>query len=245
MDFTVSIENFDGPLDLMLHLIKEGNLDLFNLDIAKLADQYQNYIRSMENLHLDIASEYLAQLATLIEFKSRKLLPEDKSEIEDEYEQDNTERLVARLIEYQRFKQVSAQLEKLKEEREEMFDKPISEITKQWNRSNEIDVGNPYTLIKAMERMIQRFKDEQPYEVTVRQKEMTIEERVDQISKRIRKLPKVFRLEDTMRDCKDVYMVVITFIAILTMVNQSLLTFSEQGEEIYFSSTALQEDDDE
>ena len=83
MDFKVNIDQFDGPLDLMLHLIKEGELDLFSLDIVKLTDQYLAYIHAMQQLHLDIASEYMVELATLIEYKSKKLLPNDKEELED------------------------------------------------------------------------------------------------------------------------------------------------------------------
>ncbi|MBQ4254306.1 MAG: segregation/condensation protein A [Erysipelotrichaceae bacterium] len=234
MDFVVSLDSFDGPLDLMLHLIKEGNLDLFNLDIEKLADQYINYIHSLQQLHLDIASDYLSQLATLIEYKSKKLLPDNKEEIEDDYEEDNTERLVARLIEYQRYKQVSKQLDSLRLEREEMFDKPMSEIAREWNKANEIDKGNPYSLIKAMERLIERFKAQQPFEVNVQTREITMDDRISQLKIKIRSWPETFTLEDTMRDCKDVYMVVVTFIAILSMINTNILTFSEQNDVIYF-----------
>lgn len=234
MDFTVSIDTFDGPLDLMLHLIKEGDLDLFNLDIDKLADQYISYIHSLQQLHLDIASDYLVQLATLVEYKSKKLLPDNKDEIEDGYEEDNTERLVERLIEYQRYKQLSQQLDSLRLQREEMFDKPMSEIAVEWNKANEIDKGNPYSLIKAMERLLERFREEQPYEVTVKPKELTMDDRIKQLKIHIRNWPDTFTLEDTMRDCRDVYMVVVTFIAILSMINTNILTFSEKGETIYF-----------
>ena len=86
MDFKVTIDQFDGPLDLMLHLIKEGELDLFALDIVKLTDQYLRYIHAMQDLHLDSASEYMLELATLIESKSKKLLPNEKEELEDDYE---------------------------------------------------------------------------------------------------------------------------------------------------------------
>ncbi len=67
MGFEVTIDQFSGPLDLMLHLIKEEKMDLLNLDIARLTDQYLLYIRTMQDLHLDVASEYLVELATLIE----------------------------------------------------------------------------------------------------------------------------------------------------------------------------------
>ena len=75
MAFTVTIDQFEGPLDLMLHLIKDNKLDLFELDMDLLTDQYLHYLNAMESMHLEIASEYLAELAGLIEYKSKKLLP--------------------------------------------------------------------------------------------------------------------------------------------------------------------------
>ena len=80
--FEITIDQFSGPLDLMLFLIKEKKLDLFNLDISELTSQYQNYITSMHDMNLEIASEYLSELAGLIEYKSKKLLPRDKSQLD-------------------------------------------------------------------------------------------------------------------------------------------------------------------
>ena len=104
MKFHVSIEQFDGPLDLMLHLVKENKLDLFDLDMDVLASQYIDFIHEMQTLHLEVASEYLEELASLIEYKSRKLLPREKVEVEEEYEEDHREQLVQRLLEYQQYK---------------------------------------------------------------------------------------------------------------------------------------------
>ena len=81
MEFKVTIDQFEGPLDLMLHLIKENKLDLFDLDMNVLASQYIDYIQKMEEIHLEIASEYLEELASLVEYKSRKLLPRNDVEV--------------------------------------------------------------------------------------------------------------------------------------------------------------------
>ena len=84
MGFEVETVKFEGPLDLMLHLIHEQQLDIFDLDMEVLTDQYINYLHQMEELHLEVESEYLVELATLIEYKSKKLLPKKADEIEDE-----------------------------------------------------------------------------------------------------------------------------------------------------------------
>ena len=110
MEFTVLIDQFEGPLDLMLHLIRENKLDLFDLDMNVLTEQYLAYLETMESMHLEIASEYLGELAALLEYKSKKLLPREKVEITEEYEEDHRDRLVSRLLEYQRFKEISETL---------------------------------------------------------------------------------------------------------------------------------------
>ena len=95
MSFTVAVDQFEGPLDLMLHLIKEKELDLFDLDIHVLTEQYLLYLNKMEEMHLEVCSEYLVELATLIEYKSKKLLPKQEAELNDAYEEDPKDRLAA------------------------------------------------------------------------------------------------------------------------------------------------------
>ena len=130
--FRISIDQFEGPMDLMLHLVREKELDLFDLDLDVLADQYIAYIEAMDNMHLEIASEYLAELAGLLAYKSRRLLPKDKSELEDTYEEDTREQLVQRLLEYDRFQRVSETFRQLQEERMLHMDKPQEEIVSGW-----------------------------------------------------------------------------------------------------------------
>ena len=236
MDFKVTIDQFDGPLDLMLHLIKEGDLDLFDLDIMKLTDQYLTYLGAMQQLHLDIASEYLVELATLIEYKSRKLLPNDKEELEEEYEEDESERLVRRLIEYQKYKEVTTDFREMFEDRLQLHDKPVSDIAGQWVKVDEtFRETSPYELIKAMERMIRRVQLEQPYEVSITTKEITMDDRIRQLRTSIRSWKEEFTLEKTMEDCTSVYMVVITFVALLEMVHDGELDFTVRKDEVRFT----------
>ena len=110
MSFKVETMKFEGPLDLMLHLIHEQELDIFDLDMEVLTDQYIKYLHEMEKLELEVESEYLVELATLIEYKSKKMLPKPSVEIDDEYEEDPKERLVKRLLEYQKYKEVALHL---------------------------------------------------------------------------------------------------------------------------------------
>ncbi len=237
MDFKVTIEQFDGPLDLMLHLIKEKQLDLFSLDIVVLTDQYIKYLHEMERMQLDIASEYLVELATLIEYKSRKLLPNDTTEVEDEYEEEKQHDLVARLIEYQKYKEASGKFEELYKERSLLLDKPQEEVVSEWMNENsqEGQSGNVYDLIKAMQRVIKRYQKAQPYEVSITQKRISTDERMKQIKSKMKTWPKVFTLNMTLDDCQDSYDVVVTFLSLLELLHSGFITFTVKKDEIYFS----------
>ena len=89
MSYEVRIDAFEGPLDLLLHLLKEAKVNIYDIKIAEITQQYLDYIHAMEDLKLEIASEYLVMAATLIEIKSKSLLPKQVVEIEDEYEEDS------------------------------------------------------------------------------------------------------------------------------------------------------------
>ncbi len=236
MDFNVTIDKFEGPLDLMLHLIKEKELDLFDLNIEVLTEQYINYIHTMKKMQLDVAGEYLAMLATLIEYKSRRLLNKDNDDIEEDYQQEDSEEdLVKRLIEYQKYKEVTSQLQELFDERQKQFEKPQAEIVNQWMEIEEsYENTSPYDLIKAMNRCIKRYKIAQPYQVNITRKNISVDDRKKQIKSKIASWDKTFTLNHTLLDCEDIYDVVITFLAVLDLVNDNYLSFTIKDEEVYF-----------
>ncbi|HPW53177.1 MAG TPA: segregation/condensation protein A [Erysipelotrichaceae bacterium] len=235
MEFFITIEQFEGPLDLMLHLIKEKELDLFDLDINILTDQYIEYLHTMEKMRLDIASEYLVELASLIEYKSKKLLPSEVAELDDNYQQQQEIDLVKRLIEYKKYKEVTARLDDLYQQRSLKFDKPQSEIVNQWIEINDnYESTSAYELIKAMNRCLKRFQLAQPYEVNITQKRISIDDRKRQLKINMKKFDEIFTLSNTMYDCKDLYEVVINFLAILDLVNENVLSFTVKDDEVYF-----------
>ena len=234
MAFTIMIDQFEGPLDLMLHLIKDNKLDLFDLDMNILTDPYLQYLNAMESMHLEVASEYLAELAGLLEYKSKKLLPREKVVIEEEYEEDQREKLVKRLLEYQRYKEVSAQFEQKYEERQLMMSKPISEETNKWVHTvteAEID-GNPYDLIKAMNRVLRRMALSHPLETRMTVKELSLDERVVQIKKRLRDFVGKMSFEDLCSDCDSLHMVIVTFLSVLDLIKHKEITFTLDAQDV-------------
>ncbi len=236
MAFTVTIEQFEGPLDLMLHLIKDNKLDLFELDMDVLTDQYLQYLNAMESMHLEVASEYLAELAGLIEYKSKKLLPREKVVIEEEYEEDQREKLVKRLLEYQRYKEVSQEFEKKYEERQLLMSKPISEETQKWIHTTieEDFVGNPYDLIKAMNRVLRRASLTHPQKANITVKELSLDERILQIRKRLVNWGGKMSFEKLCDDCDSLHMIIVTFLSVLDLIkHKELMFFVDEDEEIW------------
>ncbi len=234
MAFEITIDQFEGPLDLMLHLIKNNKLDLFDLDMNTLTDQYLQYLNTMEAMHLEIASEFLSELAGLIEYKSKRLLPREKVVIEEEYEEDQREKLVKRLLEYQRFKEVSEVFSTKYEERQLLMTRPLSEETSKWTHQvvDEEVKGTPYDLLKAMNKVLRRAALMQPYETKMTVKELSLDERVLQIKHRLKGWTGKMRFEELCSDCTDLHMVIVTFLSILDLIKHKELTFLFDKDEV-------------
>jgi segregation and condensation protein A len=237
MTFTVNSTVFEGPLDLMLHLIREKKLDLFALDVDVLIDQYIAFIHAMEKMHLEVASEFLVELASLTEYKSRRCLPRDESLLDaQDYEKDTRDELVQRLIEYQKFKEVSETLQMRYAERAMQIAKPIDREVMQMADAENLNFlqVDSYDLIKAMKRCLQRFHQVNNIEVRIAQRELSVEQRTFQLRALIEHLPEPFSFTDLTLDCLEVHMVIVTFLAILDMLRMQELIFTVESDEIWF-----------
>lgn len=235
-EFKVTIENFEGPLDLMLHLIKEKQLDLFDLDVNVLTDQYIRFLDSMAEMHLEIAGEYMAELAELIEYKSRRLLPDNTKE--ETEEEDPKERLVRRLLEYQQYKEISSCFGQMYEDRQLQMTKPPSGEVDVWRKSGDDEPyeGNPNDLLKALKRCFLRMRLTKPIETRYTAKEISMEDRKLEIQARLADLPETFRFETLLEDCTDIPSLIATFLAILDLARLHTLVFAvDENEHIWFS----------
>lgn len=236
MEFTVSLSAFDGPLDLMLHLIKENKLDIFDLNMEILAQQYIQYIHSMQDLKLEIASEYIEELAGLIEYKSKKLLPRNEAKVEDNYEEDQREKLVSRLLEYQMFKEASENLSKRYDQRNRYISRDPASLIEEWSVPQEIEDNSTYSvydLMKAMEKVIKRYYISQPYQTKLSVKEMSIEERAEQIKETLSAKVSPVSFSSL---CQNISkrMLILTFLAILSMIHERIISYHiDEKEEIY------------
>lgn len=235
MEFKVQIDDFNGPLDLMLFLVRENKLDLFDLNIVALADQYIAFIQSAQDQKLDVATEYLSELAGLIEFKSKRLLPRDKSELDAEDYDAEEENLVQRLIEYQRYKEVSMDLENRYQLRMQQHARPIEtklfkEIEKKLNQSIEYE-QNPYDLMKAMQKVLERFKIANPQDVSIEQAELSVEDVIDDVRKQVYASDTI-TLEALLLDAQSVQHLIVRFLAVLDLLRMNELVMKKEADQV-------------
>ena len=237
-EFKVTIDAFDGPLDLMLHLIREKQLDLMDLDINVLTDQYIAYLDSMQEMHLEVASEYLVELVILVEYKSKRLIPGQKDDPEGTYEEDPRDRLVRRLLEYQQYKEAGTELLTMFENRQKKMGRPMSSQADQFMIPDE-DLhysGNPYELMKAMRRVLMRVSLNRPVETKYTVREISMEDRELEVVAKLDRLPATFRFEALLDDCHELPMFIATFLAVLDLARQHKLVFTvDESETIWFS----------
>ena len=144
MDYSIKINEFEGPLDLLLHLIKEDNIDIYNISIDKITKDYLDYINKMEELNINVASSYLVMAAELMEIKSKSLLPSVKKDNEEEEEEEvSREKLINKLIEYKKYKEVTSSFKDLEKIRKEIYIKAPENIKNYIDEKivNDGDVG--------------------------------------------------------------------------------------------------------
>lgn len=224
MDFDFKINEFEGPLDLLLHLIKESKMDIFNIKIEEITEQYLGYIEHQESMNLEIASEYLILASELLEIKSKLLLPNEK--VEEEEEEDPREELVNRLLEYEAYKEITKTLKEKESIRKEIYTKAPSNVSEYLSTETEIQ-GNLTLddLIDAFQKFLERKKENRPLSTKVTEKEITVSSRRKDISRLLKKSGKIsfFKLFPIVTR----EYIVVTFLAILEMAKNNELTITQ------------------
>lgn len=220
MNIEFKINEFEGPLDLLLHLIKESKMDIMNIEIEKITQQYMNYLDQQEKMNLEIASEYLVLASELIEIKSKLLLPNIK--MDEEEEVDPREELVSRLLEYQTYKEVTKVLQEKECLRREIYTKTPENFK---NYADEtISIHSDVTLddlVEAFQKYLERKKDTKPLKTKVTVNEISVSSRRYEIKKILSEHKKISFFELFPILSKEY--VVATFLAILEMAKSKEL----------------------
>ncbi len=218
MQYKVMIDEFEGPLDLLLHLIKEEDIDIYDIKLEIITKQYLEYIKAMKELNLSVASEYLVMASELVEMKSKMLLPKKKEEVNDEYEEDPREILIERLLAYKKYKEVTAEFKDLELTRKLIFTKQpenLSCYAKDEGNKENLSVND---LINAFNELLKKKALEKPIATKITKKELSVAERVERIRNILMLKKKV--CFDELFDVATKEEVIVSFLSILEMVKK-------------------------
>lgn len=225
--YVVTIDNFDGPLDLLLHLIKEQDIDIYDIKIEDITKQYLDYIRHMKELNLEIASEYLVMASELIEMKSKMLLPKKKEKEDDDYEEDPRELLIERLLAYKRYKEVTSEFKDLELNRKMVFTREpdnLNRYVKEDENSEDLGVAD---LIDAFNNLLKRKELDRPIATKITKKELSVTEKVNKIKNILRNKKKI-NFEDIF-EVSTKEEVIISFLSVLEMVKKDEILLTQEG----------------
>ena len=228
MSYNIKIDAFEGPMDLLLHLINRLEIDIYDIPMAEITDQYLGYIHTMQHLELDIASEYLVMAATLLAIKSKMLLPKHEEEPifddEDEgFEADPRDELVEKLLEYKKYKQAALEFKTLEEERSLMFTRPPSDLSQYAKDvlSGPQDLNiSLYDMLGALQKLLRRQKLQKPVYTKVTKQELSIDKRMAEILSDLRTIKGSKRFYDLFSEPVKEH-IVITFLALLELMKQN------------------------
>ena len=224
--YPVHLTNFEGPLDLLLHLIKKNEVSIYDIPILTITKQYIDYIDLMQEMNLDVAGEFLVMAATLIHIKSRMLLPRPDPAQEDP-EEDPREALIRRLLEHQKFKAAAELLHERETLRSAQWtrpDGPIAEIAGE-TPEPEIEV-DLFSLISAFKNVVERSKARP--QVYLPSEQIPIEERIEQLMSRLSET-EACGFEDLFSDIQTRAGLVVTFLALLEMIRLKLIRVFQTG----------------
>jgi segregation and condensation protein A len=224
-DYPVRLQNFEGPLDLLLHLIKQHQLDIYDIPIALVTQQYLEYLDLMKELDLEVAGEFLVMAATLIHIKSRMLLPRpDPSQ--DDPQEDPREALVRRLIEHQKFKAAAELLHEREIQRSAQWGRPDGRVAEVVGEPPEPEIEvDLFSLMAAFRQVLERAR--QRPKVLLPPEQISIETRIEQLLARLSET-EACGFEELFGDVETRSGLIVTFLALLEMIRLRIVRVFQQ-----------------
>lgn len=216
MSYKIKLDLFEGPLDLLLYLVKKDHLNIYDIPIAQVTEQYLQYIELMKFLDLNIAGEFLVMAATLMQIKSKMLLPAEEIPEPQEEQEDPRAELVRRLLEYEKFKEIAENLRQRESGQQEVFKRPKAQVEKEIPQQGEAYFeASLFDLISAFSKALEEVPKEIFYEVI--KDEFTIEEKVHQILHSLLAVPSLL-LSELFSQAKNKLEIIVTFLSILELI---------------------------
>ena len=229
MEYCIKINEFEGPLDLLLHLVKESNIDIYDININEITAQYLDYIHKMEELNIDVASEYLVMAATLMEIKSKSLLPSEKKEDTDTDEEEvSRENLIQKLIDYQKYKEITKDFKELEANRRNIYTKAPSKLNEMLDTKFVNDTDTTVDdLLKAFTMFLERKNMEKPVITKVTSKEYSVRKRKSDIKSYLQTKGKAEFSELFTIYSKS--FIVVTFLSILELAKEDEVLLNQES----------------
>jgi len=234
MSYSIKLDSFEGPLDLLLHLIDKAEVDIYDIPISDITEQYLTTIHTMQQLQLDVASEFVVMAASLLAIKSKMLLPKKEElviqpnfDMEME-EADPRDELVQRLLEYKKFKQMAEQLREMEIGRGQLFTRPAEDLTP-YVREEENPVANVtlYDLLSALEKLFARGPRQEPI-TKVSRDEISIKDRMKEIRQLLKVGGGMVRFSQLFDLSASRTEIVTTFLAMLELMKAKHITCVQQ-----------------
>lgn len=215
LSYQVRIENFEGPLDLLLHLIKKSEINIYDIPIHLIAQQYLTYIEAMKDLNLGVAGEFLVMAATLIQIKSKMLLPADETAADEEDGPDPREELVRRLLEYKKFKEAARQLDEQERLWREIYSREQSSPVELESDERLLENVGLFDLVDALQGILDRNPGKKFMEVLP--DNLTVRERMNAILEMLEERESVNFVELFESSCHRI-VIIVTFLALLELM---------------------------
>ena len=228
MDYSIKINEFEGPLDLLLHLIKQSNLNIYDIDISEITKQYLDYINKMEELNINVAASYLVMAAELMEIKSKSLLPNQEEEVSEEEEEISKESLINKLVEYQKYKDMTIKFKELELDRQNIYIKSPEKINNYVDTTitndNDTSIDD---LVDAFVKFLERKDKEKPLNTKITTKEYSVKDRKKNIKNILKEKKKVLFTE--LFSEHNTGFIVVTFLSILEMTKEKDITIRQDA----------------
>ncbi len=227
MNYQFKINDFEGPLDLLLHLVKESKMDIYEISISAIIEEYLDYIHKLKDMNIDLASEYLTMASELVHLKSKMLLNQTEEEPDEEFELNSEEDLRKKLIEYQKYKDLTGEFRDLEIKRSEVLTKLPEDLRCYRDQISFDNNQNIDVLLNAFQNFLDRQKYKKPLNTTITKKEYSVEERIKSI-RNIIQIKKQVKFNDLFDIISKDYFIV-TFLSILEMTKNNEVTINQDN----------------
>jgi len=231
-EYTVKLELFEGPLDLLLYLVTKVEVDITDISVAEISKQYLAYLDIIRNLNINIASEYLSMAATLVRLKAQELLPDQEAEVIEEDAEGifNRQQLIEKLLEYKKYKEAAGSLKIYEAERFGSYTRGKPEEVEALRDNEEVSFGSItiFDLIAAFKGVLDRAQEIDEDSIKIVQREnVRLDDRIERILGFLQDVDEVL-FEDLFRDDFRKIVLVVTFMALLELVKMKEITFRQE-----------------